>query len=327
MKKIVCVVILVVFLFSACTTLRSVSFERLQAADLNFPEQVKRVGIINRVSVMPDTLSGKKEMKGTMEGNGWIASELFAEKVADTHYFDQVLICDSALRKPGDDPEANPFLSLAEIDSLSLVMDVDVLLVMERVKLQLSEAIVYVPELLDHFPSVDAVVTPIVRVYKEGRNVPLFTLSESDTLCWMKNSRLTLDEMVERSSLHAAGMLVNYLLPTWQEFHRYYFDGGHVDMRDAGIYVREDDWQEAAALWKTVYDSKKGKQKMRAAFNLALYHELQDEFSQALRYLDEAEALSPADPEVRHLIHDYREQLQVLEKQNQKLQIQMKRFE
>ena len=327
MKKIICVITLVVFLFSACTTLRSVSLERLQAADLNFPEQVKRVGVINRVPVMPDTLSGKKGMKGTMEGNGWIVSELFAEKVADTHYFDQVLICDSALRKPGDHPEANPFLSVAEIDSLSQIMDVDVLLVMERVELQLSEAVVYVPELLDHFPSVDAVITPVVRVYKEGRELPLFTLSESDTLCWMKNSRLTLDEIVQQSSRHAAGMLINYLLPSWQEFHRYYFDGGHVDMRDAGIYVREDDWQEAAALWKTVYDSKKGKQKMRAAFNLALYHELQDEFAQALRYLDEAEALSAADLEVRHLIHDYREQLQVQERQNQKLRIQMKRFE
>lgn len=66
---------------------------------------------------------------------------------------------------------------------------------------------------------------------------------------------------------------------------------------------------------------------MYAAFNLALYHELQDEFAQALRYLDEAEVLSATDPDTRRLIRYYREQLQVQERQNQKLQIQMKRFE
>lgn len=326
MKKLILLVSLVGMLAS-CVSVKHFTFERLQAAELNFPEQVKRIGVINRVPVIPDTLSGKKKMKGTMEGNGWIASELFAEKVADTHYFEQVLICDSALRKPGDHPELNPFLSLAEIDSLSQVMDVDVLLVMERVELQLSEMPVYVPELMDHFLSVDVVVTPIVRVYKEGRELPMFTLSESDTLCWMKNFQLTLDEIVEKSSRHAAGMLINYLLPTWQEFQRYYFDGGYVGMRDAGVFVREENWEEAATLWKTVYDSKKGKQKMYAAFNLALYHELQDEFAQALRYLDEAEVLSATDPDTRRLIRYYREQLQVQERQNQKLQIQMKRFE
>lgn len=326
MKKLIFFVSLVGMLVS-CVSVKHVSFERLQAADLNFPEQVRRVGVINRVPIMPDTLSNTDIWKGTMEGNGRMATEIFAEEVAETRYFDQVIICDSAMRKQGDHPEENPFLSVTEIDSLSHILDVDVLLVMERVCLQLNDVVVYIPELMENVPSVDVVVTPVIRVYKEEREMPLFALSESDTLCWMKSPGLTLQEMVEKSSEHAARMLINYLLPTWKEVHRYYYDGGHVDMRDAGVYVREENWDAAATLWKSVYDHKKGKQKMYAAFNLALYHELQNEFSQALRYLNEAESLSGTDSDSRNLIRYFQQQLQQQEKQNQKLQIQMKRFE
>ena len=40
------------------------------------------------------------------------------------------------------------------------------------------------------------------------------------------------------------------LLPYWVEVERYYYDGGNVEMRDAGVFVREESWEEAAALWE-----------------------------------------------------------------------------
>ena len=58
-------------------------------------------------------------------------------------------------------------------------------------------------------------------------------------------------------------------------------------MRDAGVYVREHNWEEAYSLWKKVYDTKKGNHKMRAAFNLALYSEIQGDFDQAKAYIEE----------------------------------------
>ena len=38
-----------VTLFSACSSLQLVTFDRLQAADINFPEQIRSVGIVNYV--------------------------------------------------------------------------------------------------------------------------------------------------------------------------------------------------------------------------------------------------------------------------------------
>ena len=48
-------------------------------------------------------------------------------------------------------------------------------------------------------------------------------------------------------------------------------------MRDAAVFVREDNWDKAIELWKQTYEKKKkGKQKMYAAYNIALGYEMQD---------------------------------------------------
>ena len=74
MKKVFrigCILGMVV-LFSACTTLQYFSFERLQAADVSFPEQVRSVGVVNGVP----SSSG---------GDGKVAAEAFAEEIAAAH--------------------------------------------------------------------------------------------------------------------------------------------------------------------------------------------------------------------------------------------------
>lgn len=54
-------------------------------------------------------------------------------------------------------------------------------------------------------------------------------------------------------------------------------------MRDASIYIKEDNWPEAIRLWKQAYElSKREKQKMYAAYNTALGYEMQDSISTAL---------------------------------------------
>ena len=47
MKTKITVLLLVLCLFSACTTLQTISFELLQAADVSYPDQVRTVGVIN----------------------------------------------------------------------------------------------------------------------------------------------------------------------------------------------------------------------------------------------------------------------------------------
>ena len=69
-------------------------------------------------------------------------------------------------------------------------------------------------------------------------------------------------EMLKEASEFAGTVPVKYMLPHWKTSSRYLFTSGSVNMRDAAVYVRENNWQQAIELWKQTYEKKKkGKQK------------------------------------------------------------------
>jgi len=326
MKKILFVRILigiVVLTFTSCVSVKYVSFECLQGAEVNYPNQVRKVGLINCVPVMSEQDWDKFGIPGFCEGEGELTTEILAQEIAETRYFEQVVISDSVLVPLDADGE----LSCGQIDSLIHDLGVDMLFTVERVKLRMEKGMAWSPKHMRDIPALHVEITPLVGAYKEGRELPLFKLCKSDTLSceWTRN--LPLQEIVEAASEHAATSSVKHLLPYWEEMDRYYFDGGISEMRDAGVYLREQNWTEAAELWKTIYDKKKGKYKMYAAFNLALYHEMQSEFDLAMEYLKVASQLAADDSSEEDLIRFYLSQLEEQAKQNRRLQIQMKRFE
>ena len=312
-----------VTLFSACSSLQLVTFDRLQAADINFPEQIRSVGIVNYVP----SVSRSDKQEDFWEGDGKLATEVLAQEVAATNYFEQVVICDSALWKLYRPVDLRQSLPQEQVDSLIRHLDVDLLLAMERVQIQLKNGKLFIPEMMADMHVIDGIVTPLVRAYIPGREVPLFSISKTDTICWELTSELTYEQMVRDASEHAAKMPITYLLPYWETVERYYFDGGSVEMRDAGVCVREQDWKQAGELWKAAYGKRKGKAKMKAAYNLSLYYELQDDMEQAKKYLDVAASLAEEESCEQQLIVLYQLKIGEISKQSQRLKVQMKRFE
>lgn len=312
---------------AACTTLQSVSYERLQAADISIPEQIHSVGVINCMPVLDLDSQNVIYSSRHLEGDGKMAAEVLAEEIAATNYFQQVIICDSAFHKDYPESDEEPGLSADEIDSLVHVLGVDMLFSVERVHVELKEGVLFVPELLVEVPVLDGMVTPLVRTYISGRSTPLFSFSKTDTICWELTPDLTYERIVKDASVHASTLPVSHLLPHWKEVERYYFDGGNVNMRDAGVFVREQNWEEAARLWQELYDTKKGKTKMRAAFNLALYDEMSDRFDRAKEYLDVAASLAEKNSWEASLIQSYQSLLNEERGKNLKLKLQMRRFE
>lgn len=322
MKTKITVLLLVLCLFSACTTLQTISFERLQAADVSYPDQVRTVGVINYA---PQDKQERDSILGLWNGDGMVTVESLAREIAATDYFNQVVVCDSALRPVGMGNEE--ILPMFQADSLIQALGVDMLFAVEQVRIELKEGSLFHTELMVDVPAVDGVITPLVRAYVSGRNAPLFSISKTDTICWVVSPELTFGQIVQEASDFAATLPVSYLLPHWKEMNRYYFDGGNMEMRDAGVYIREQNWEGAAALWQKLHDGRKGKVKMRAAYNLALNYELQGDYERAKEYLDTALSLASEGSWEHQLIEYYRLQLDEQARENRMLQIQMKRFE
>ena len=113
-------------------------------------------------------------------------------------------------------------------------------------------------------------------------------------------------------------------------------------MRDAAVYAKEENWSKAVELWKQTYETKKGKQKMYAAYNTAFGYEMQDSIDTALEWALKAQTLahekSKTDKKETGEIHDgtisyyifismYVDELEKRKEGMARLNMQMNRFD
>lgn len=327
-KTIVLITWTIGMLLASCSSIQTISFDQLQVGDVSFPDVVKKVAIVNNMPVVEQENTSRGVISPELEGDGKVATEHLAENVANVNYFDQVIICDSAFRAADTVLRANVILTKEEVDRLAEELGADMILSFDRLNIQTRPGFIVYPDYPVPVNSVDAVVSPVIRAYIPQRDKPLFTVAKQDTISWdASDPQLSDKKIVEEASEYAAFMPIDHLLPHWSELTCPYFDGGCVEMRDAGVCLRENDWDGARDLWQTVYEKRKGQQQMKAAFNLALYYEMKDDVDQAKEWLQKAEELAKPNTFNRQLINFCRLRLDERESKLLRLRIQMKRFE
>lgn len=325
-KSVVSIILAAGAMFASCSSLQTISFDQLQAADVSFPDAVKKVAVINNMPVLA-TKESRETVSAELEGDGKVAAEALARNIADVNYFDQVVICDSIFRANDEVPRVNVILTKEEIGQLTEDLDVDMVFSFDRIHIQTKPGILFFPDFPVPIDAVDAVISPIVRVYIPNRDKPLFIVAKQDTISWEIDPTLSDEKIIKEASEYAASIPVDHLLPHWKEVTRFYYDGGNVEMRDAGVCLRENNWEGAYELWKTVYDQKKGQQKMKAAFNMALYYEIKDDLEKAKEWIENARKLIKPGSKDEQLILFYSFELDNRRDKLSRLRIQMKRFD
>lgn len=292
---------------TSCQSVEQLSIDYILPAEVSFPPSLKRVAVVNNMPEVPENkpiLS--KEKKDNFEiarkvdyynGNAVIATESLAEALAHENYFNEVVICDSALRAHDITPRES-MLSQEEVNSLTRNLDVDFLIALENVQIRAVRKVKYMRSWGIYYGTVDAKVYPTVRVYLPNRSTPMVTISNKDSIFWEETGNgpfvqthlIDEEELIRQASEFAGTIPVRKLLPYWKTADRYLFCGGSVNMRDAAVYAREKDWSTAIDLWKQTYATKKGKQKMKAAYNLAVGYEMQDSIVTAADWALKAQA-------------------------------------
>lgn len=299
-------------LLSACQSVEQLTIDYMIPADVSFPNSLRRVAVVNNMPVEYNNqnLGTKKEPQGDnlperivhyYEGDGKRTAEALADALADAEYFDEVVICDSALREKAAETPSEAILSTEQVNELTEALDVDFLVSLENIQVNTIWKTSLRPEWGLYLGTVDVKVFPTVRVYLPNRRGAMVTLIGNDSIYWEEagqteaqaHARLISEkDMLQEASDFAGSVPVRQMLPYWQHAERYLFTGGSVNMRDAAVYAKEGDWEEAGKLWKQVYDTKKGKQQMYAAYNLALSYEMRDSISTAKEWVTRAEQLA-----------------------------------
>lgn len=312
MIKYTYIFLLLVLSFSSCQTMEQISIDYMLPAEVSFPAQLRKVAVVNNMSATPDSQlkPDKTERKEENEisravayfyGNPTVATESLARTIADQNYFDEVIICDSALRA-GDLTPRESTLSPYEVRELTQGLGADVIVALENLQIKATKVISYLPEWHSYYGTLDAKTYPTVKVYLPGRKSPMVTINNNDSIFWeefasvetaVRTNLPTDNQMIREASEFAGSLPVKYLLPYWRTSYRYLFVNGSVDMRDAAVYAKEKDWEKAFKLWERAYNtSKSDKKKMRAAFNIALYYEMNDQLEEAGKWAVQAQTLA-----------------------------------
>lgn len=357
-----CLLLMGSLLLGSCQSVEQLSIDYMLPAEVSFPATLKRVAVVNNMPNVPDNkliITEEEQKKSENEvarltnyynGDAAITTESLAEALANENYFEEVVICDSALRSKDINPREST-LSRDEVLELTQNLDVDFLIALENIQMRSNRKISYMPDWGVFLGTVDVKVYTTVRIYLPNRKGPMVTVNSNDSIFWEEagngeasvRSRLISEkDMVKQASEFAGTVPVRHLLPYWKTSNRYLFSGGSVNMRDAAVYAKEENWSKAVELWKQTYETKKGKQKMYAAYNTALGYEMQDSIDTALEWALKAQTLarekSKTDKKETGEIHDgtisyyifismYVDELEKRKEGMARLNMQMNRFD
>lgn len=292
--------ILLALLVSSCVSIDLVSIDYLQPAKVIFPPEIKTVGIVNNIiarkekSVINKT-DQSHSTESAFQGDGKTATESFAKNIAEANYFDKVIICDSVLRGNDLFPREQQELSQEEVRQLTSDLGVNVIFSVEDVTIKTIEKTDFINNLFRS--TIDAKISPIVKVYAPSRSKPFIATAPEDSIFWegygitpedAKNDLIKEDSLMKEVSEFAGELPTKYLLPTWKSENRIYYISGSLELRDGGVLVREGSWDDALKLWLIANNKKSDKIKMRTAFNIALYYETHDEIDKAIEWAKKA---------------------------------------
>lgn len=271
----------------SCSSIQTLTFDQLSPATISFPERVRNVAVVNNMLVIPEAKRTILTL-GEMNGNGKKSAEMLASALADSKYFNQVMICDSALNET--DLAKRRILSSQEVMQLAEELDADIVFSLDLVNIQTERDEIFYPGLQGSWSVIKAKITPVLSLYIPGREEPMNVITKTDSLQWDASMAPSDRQMQEEAASFSAYMLTQMLVPYWQQAERLYYDGGCVEMRDAAVCVRENDWQGAYDLWHSLYEQTRSKKlKVRSAINLALASEMQGDVMQAEKWLKEVE--------------------------------------
>ncbi|KAA6352221.1 hypothetical protein EZS27_000403 [termite gut metagenome] len=303
--KVFTSVIIPIILLTSCRTMESFPIDYMVPASVTFPSQLRRVAIVNNVSKSPgdNFLISKKTTSNEKEkitfGNVALVTESFAKHIAATNYFDEVLICDSALRAYDTIPRKS-ILSKKEVNELTDNFNVDALFSLENLQIKSVNAVEYIPDIQNHYETLDVTVYTTVSVYLPQRSTPMATITASDSIFWARikygwvlSTLAIFDEQIMKEVIDFTGSIpVKYLIPGWKTVDRYIYINGSTEMRDATVCVHKNEWDKAYELWKQANLSKKKKLQMYSALNIAVYHEINDNIEEAITWATKAKELA-----------------------------------
>lgn len=121
----------------------------------------------------------------------------------------------------------------------------------------------------------------------------LITLEDEDSLALegIFGERGEPEQLLYKACYTSGVMTGEKMCPVWQDRTRTYFTRPGRDMKDAAGFVEKNRWYNATKLWNGIVESGNRRNASRAAYNIALAFEMNDDLEQAYSWILYADSL------------------------------------
>lgn len=294
--------------YTSCTSIKTLVINIEQPAELNFPKNITKIGIINNAVSQPENLGHLTETyteNGTIttektivksDSNNILLTNALFNALIDINYFDSVSVYKYPLRSD------TSYLNVYEIDSdkvkqLCEETNSDAILSLDRfiVSSYLHNEFYDIDINMKYL---DLKINALFRLYsKSGEAIsPLLNMSDSifwtaaynQSECISEKDIPTREDAVKQAIIYTAEKFGATIVPSWVEEPRFYYG----DIKKANKEMANNNWIAARNLWlKTFEDLPESKKKGRLANNIALTYELDDDLKNALKWTKIAQEL------------------------------------
>lgn len=279
MKKFLFLLSLLLF---SCTEVLYLTVEQMLPPEVMTDHCPRSVGIVNNFS--PNNVIVLNEDAYIFPCDPDSVREHIALSFAEAGTMDRVVILDSLLYPVrGTSPHK---LSQLEVNELCRQLEVDMLYSLEYACVTIG-------------PAPNAIGRPMnaylcTRIYTpDSDSISGTAILDKKMLEYWAYDTAAVRLMMPSIPTLLAENAISPCLPSWKERERvFYNDALCYELREAKVYVNEGNWEAAAQQWRTLAQNKQRIRQFTAAYNMALYYEMNDSIDQAIASLDLARQLA-----------------------------------
>ena len=291
-------------LLSSCSELLYLNIEQMLPPEVMPEHKVKSIGVVNNFNQNNVVVVNDDAIIIPCDADS--VKEQIAQTFANAGIMERVVVLDSLLYHP-DSTTTHVFTS-TEVNDLCQQLEVEMIYSIDYACLIYHPAARFISRPLNAYLC--------SRIYTPDRDsISGISILDKGTIdCWIDNAN-EIDHIIPHIPSMLAEASIKPYLPSWKERERvFYYNRLCYALREAQIYVNENDWEAAADQWLILTESRLRSYRLMAYYNLALYYEMTDNVDQALASLDKAEkeASPKRESGSTHLslIKQYREVLQ-----------------
>ncbi|MCU4175545.1 DUF6340 family protein [Carboxylicivirga sp. N1Y90] len=297
MKKIAIVIWFIVVLVG-CKSYSVLNYDVLKPAKNTIPPEVKSIVLVDNSYPFVDSSIHFLEVDGEIEILDSIWVEAFADSVLlslkesllsqnffDTVFIDTTNYNELLLGKPLKK------LTAFEVNTICAEFGADAVLALDGYKYGSKLEIVDYGD--SQGASLDVNATCYWRFYDYYSQTILFEDLQQDTIYWYEEgssavhaaSKLpSIKNAISEIGFYIGDAYVNHLVPTWETREQRLFIAGNSYFVNAAEWYGKSNYKEAEKLWAYVFEHGKNFEKARAAHNIAISFEQQNEIASALKW-------------------------------------------